>query len=165
MAEKKEVYKQTLKQKGYWNYEELYKFCFNWLVDEGYKIEEKEYTEKLTSFGKELVVKWEASKKITDYFKNVIKAEWHILGMKDAEVEQDGKKVSTNKGEVKIVFKGELVRDYENRWEDSPLWKFMRGVYEKYVIRTTKKEYEDDLEDKVKEYIKETKAFLQLGGR
>jgi len=144
---------------------DLYNFCFNWLKDEGYKLKEEEYTEKITSFGKEIILKWEASKKITDYFKHVIKVEWHILGMKDAEVEQDGKKVSTNKGEVKITIKATLVRDYEERWEDRPFYKFLRGVYEKYIIRETREEYESDLENKAKEYIKEIKAFLNLAGR
>jgi len=165
MAERKEVYKQKLKQKGYWDYAELYNFCFNWLKDEGYKIKEKEYTEKVSGAGKEIVLKWEASKGITDYFNNIIVAEWHIFGMKDAEIEQDGKKVSTNKGEVEIIIKATLERDYENRWEDKPFWKFLRGIYEKYVIRTTVDQYEDDLEDKVKEYIRNIKAFLQIGGR
>jgi len=165
MAEKKEVYKQKVKQTGYWNYKELYNFCFNWLKDEGYKLKEKEYTEKITSVGKEIILKWEASKKITDYFKQVMKVEWHILGMKDAEIEQEGKKVSTNKGEVKITVKAELVRDYEERWEDRPFYKFLRGVYEKYVIRATKEEYENNLEDKAKDYLKEIKAFLNLSGR
>jgi hypothetical protein len=165
MAEKKEVYNQSIKQKGYWNYTDLYNFCFNWLKDEGYKLKEKEYIEKISSFGKEIILKWEASKKITDYFQHVIKVEWHILGMKDAEVEQDGKKVDTNKGEVKITIKADLVRDYEERWEDRPFYKFLRGIYEKYIIRSTREEYEDDLEDKAKEYIKEIKAFLNLSGR
>ena len=84
---------------------------------------------------------------------------------KDAEVEQDGKKVSTNKGEVKITIKANLVRDYEDRWEDRPFYKFLRGVYEKYVIRATREEYENDLENKAKEYIQEIKAFLNLSGR
>ena len=165
MAEKKEVYKQKIKQTGYWNYKDLYNFCFNWLKDEGYKLKEKEYTEKITSFGKEIILKWEASKKITDYFKHVIEVKWHILGMKDAEVEQEGKKIATNKGEVGIEIKATLVRDYENRWEDRPFYKFLRGVYEKYIIRATREEYEGDLEDKAKEYLKEIKAFLNLSGR
>ena len=165
MAEKKEVYKQKLKQKGYWNYTDLYNFCFDWLKDEGYNVKEKEYVEKLSGFGKEIILSWEASKKVTDYFKNVIEVKWHILGMKDAEVEQEGKKVNTNKGEVAITVAATLVRDYEERWEDKPIWKFLRGIYEKYVIRTTVDEYEGNLEDKAKEYLQDIKAFLQISGR
>ena len=165
MAQKKEVYKQKLKQTGYWNYTELYNFCFDWLKDNGYKLKEKQYTEKVSSFGKELIIEWEASKKVTDYFKNTITMKWHVLGMKDTEVEQDGKKISTNKGEVGIDFTGTLVKDYEEKWEGKPFWKVMRGVYEKYIIRSTIDEYADDLEDDVKDMIKDTKAFLQIGGR
>jgi len=85
--------------------------------------------------------------------------------MTDAEIEQDGKKVKTNKGEVKITVKATLEKDYENRWEDRPLWKFLRSVYEKYIIRVVREKYEDDLEDKAKEYISNIKAFLQIPGR
>jgi len=159
------VYKQSLKQKGFWDYKELYNFCFHWLKDEYYKIKEKEYTEKLSAVGKEIIIKWEARKKITDYFRNVIEVQWHILYMTDAEIEQDGKKVKTNKGEVKITVKATLEKDYENRWEDRPLWKFLRSVYEKYIIRVVREKYEDDLEDKAKEYISNIKAFLQIPGR
>ena len=88
--------------------------------------------------------------------------DWHILGMKDAEVEIEGKKVKTNKGEVEIVFKANIIKDYEKRWEDKPLWKFLRGIYEKYIIRETIDEFEDDLEDDVKDMIKDLKAFLRI---
>lgn len=140
-------------------------FLFRLVEEEGYNVQEKEYVEKLSSFGKEITLNWEASKKVTDYFKYVINVKWHILGMKDAEVEQDGKKVSTNKGEVAITIQATLVRDYEERWENKPIWKFLRGIYEKYVIRTTMDEYEEDLEDTAKEYLRDVKAFLQIGGR
>jgi hypothetical protein len=165
MAEKNEVYSQSIKQKGFWNFTELYNFCFDWFGDEGYEVKEKEYTEKVSNLGKEIILKWEASKKVTDYFKNSIEVNWHILGMKDAEIERDGKKESTNKGEVKITIKANIVRDYEENWEKKPSWKFMRGIYEKYIIRTTIDQYEERLTNKVKTLIGEIKAFLQIEGR
>ena len=162
MAQKKDVYKAAVKQVGYWNYGDLYIMTFNWLKDEGYKVFEEKYDEKLSAAGKEIIIKWVAKKKITDYFMYHIQLDWHILTMKDAEVEIDGKKVKTNKGEVKIDFKGTIINDYEARWEDKPLWKFLRSIYEKYVIRETVDEYEDDLEDDVRNMIKDTKAFLRI---
>jgi len=165
MSQKKEVYKQKLKQKGYWNYDELYNMAFNWLKDHNFSLKESLYNEKLQANGKEIVITWEAKKKVTDYFVNKITLDWHILGLNDAEVEIDGKKTKTNKGELEITFKGILVNDYEQRWEDKPLWKFLRGIYEKYVIRETVDEYEDDIEDDVKEMISEMKAFLRIPAR
>ena len=165
MAQKKEVYKEKLKQTGYWKYTDIYDALFHWLKDHNYKVFEELYSEKLLSNGKEVIIKWKAERKITDYFKFQHILDWHILGMKDTDVEIDGKKVSTQKGEVEIIFKANLIKDYEKRWEDKPFWKFLRGVYEKYVIRETVDEYEDDVENEAKEMISEFKAFLKIPGR
>jgi hypothetical protein len=162
MAEKNTVFKEAIKHKGYWNFAELYGFCFDFLKDEGFTIKEKAYTEKISGGGKEIIIQWDSGKKVTDYFKNHIKVDWHILGMKDAEVEIEGKKETTNKGEVKITVEGMLEKDYEDKWEGKAFWKFLRGIYEKYVIRTTIDEYEDRLVDVNLKFVSELKAFLQL---
>ncbi len=165
MPEKSNVLDEKLKHKGYFNYTDTYNFCYNWLKDQGYLVLEEDYTEKLTSFGKEIQITWTAKKKVSDYFANSISVKWHILGMNDAEVEINGKKEKTNKGEVKITVTADLVRDYERRWEDKPFWKMMRGVYDKYVIRTTIDLYEDRLQEKAEKFINDLKAFLMLEGR
>lgn len=162
MGQKEEIYKGKISQVGYWDYEGVYAMLYNWLKDHGYGLEEKSYKEKLSGGGKEITIEWEAGKKVTDYFKYKIALNWHILGMKDAEVEIDGKKTKTNKGELEIVFKGTMIKDYESRWEDKPLHKFMRGIYEKYIIRTTIDEYADDLEDDTRDIISDLKAFLRI---
>ncbi|NPE26688.1 hypothetical protein HNV12_01640 [Methanococcoides sp. SA1] len=162
MAQKKLIYSETLSQVGYWKYDDVYTMLFNWIKDNGYNLSENMYKEKLSGGGKEIIIGWEAGKKITDYFKYQLVLDWHILGMKDAEVEIDGKKTKTNKGELEIRFKANIIKDYEERWEDKPVHKFLRGVYEKYIIRTTIDEYEDDLEDQAKELISDLKAFLRI---
>jgi len=162
MAQKKQVYKQTFKHTGYWKYSEVYNMMFDWFKLRNYKLKENLYNEKIQTNGKEVLIRWDAERKVTDYFKFQIQSEWHILGMTDTEVEIDGEKTKTNKGEVEIIFKGNLIKDYEKRWEDRPLWKFLRGVYEQYVVRATVDEFEDDLEDEVKEVISDLKAFLKL---
>ena len=162
MTQKKLVYKEKLTQVGYWDYNEVYNMLFGWLKDQGYTLAENAYKEKLSGNGKEIIILWEAKKKITDYFLYKIELDWHILGMKDAEVEIDGKKTKTNKGELEITFKGSIVKDYEKRWEDKPIHKFLRGIYEEYIIRKTIDEYEDDLEDQTKEMITDLKAFLRI---
>jgi len=162
MSQKTVVYKQTFKTTGYWKYSEVYDFVFEWLRDRDYKTSEDSYNEKIGSKKKEVTITWKSSKKVTDYFKLLVQSDWHILGMKDVEVEIDGKKKKMNSGEVEIIFKATLVKDYERRWEDKPVWKFLRGVYEKYVIRSTVDDYEDELEDDVRELIGDLKAFLRL---
>ncbi len=165
MAESDTIFDQSVKHKGFFNYTDLYNFCFNWFKDNGYKLFEKAYTEKLSSFGKEVVIEWNAKKKISDYFRLEIKAKWHILGMNDAEIMIEDRKEKTNKGEVKIAIKGELVRDYEENWDKTPFYKFLRGIYDKYIIRTTMDDYEDKVMDDATDFYNEIKAFLNLEGK
>lgn len=165
MPEISNVLKQKLKHKGFYDFQAFYDFCFEWFKEEGYLLKEELYKEKITPIGKEIEMKWVAIKKISDYFMNYIKVDWLIIGLQDAEVEIDGKKQKTNKAEMKLTFTADLVKDYERRWEDKPFWKFFRGVYDKYIIRTTAEEYEDRLMDKTVELINDIKGFLVLTGK
>jgi hypothetical protein len=165
MADKNEVMKESLKHNGFFSYRDLYNFCYAWLKNEGYKLSEDEYLEKVAGSSKEVKIKWKASKKVTDYYKNVIEMKWHILGLTDAEVVENGKTIKTQKGEVKIVFEATLERDYEDNWDKRPFWKIMRAIYDKYIMRTTQDEFERKLMEKTISYIEEVKAFLNLEGR
>ncbi len=162
MSFKDTQFAEQIKKKGYWNYSDLYTFLFNWLKDESYTIKEKKYVEKLSDFGKEIQIEWEAVKKVSDYFRNTIKIKWHILGMKDAEIERDGKKEKTNKGEVKLDIQAVLERDWQDKWEDRPFWQFLRGIYDRYILFTTIDEYEDRIIDTAVDLVADAKAFLEL---
>ena len=164
MAEKSNVFKQQVKHIGYLEFRDLYNFCRDWFSDENYDLYELKYDERITAKGKEIIIEWAAKKKVSDYFRNVIEVRWHILNMIDTEIEKDGKKEKVNKGEVKITFSADLVKDYENKWEDKPIWKFLRGIYDKYIIRTTIDEYEVRLTEKTAELVSQVKSFLQLEG-
>lgn len=165
MADKNEVMKESLKHNGFFSYRDLYNFCYAWLKNEGYKLSEDEYLEKVAGSSKEVKIKWKASKKVTDYYKNVIEMKWHILGLTDVEAVENGKTIKTQKGEVKIVFEATLERDYEDNWDKRPFWKMMRAIYDKYIMRTTQDEFERKLAEKTISYIEEVKAFLNLEGR
>ena len=164
MAELTGVFEESVKQKGFFNYSDLYTFCFNWFKHEDYLLSEDEYIEKFSG-AKEVQIKWTAKKKISDYYRNVITLKWHILGMSDVEAEENGKKIKTNKGEVKLTFKAELEKDWENTWDKHPVWKIMRGIYDRYIIRTTTDEYEARLFDKMQSLVEDVKAFLNQEGR
>jgi hypothetical protein len=165
MAEKNNVFKQVLKHKGFFNYPDLYTFCYNWFKDHRYKLFEEAYTEKLQGDSKEIVIKWVAKRKVSDYFKEEIKVDWHILGMINAEVMVGDKKEKTNKGEAKISISADLVHDHEDNWSKTVFYKFLRGVYDKYIIRNTTDQYEDRLNSAASEFYEDLKAFLNLEGR
>ena len=165
MAEKDQIYAEKLKYTGIWSFEKVYRFLWDWFNDAGYKITEKGYTEKIKPNGKELEIKWIAKRKISDYFRFLIKANWLIIGMTEVEVQKEGAKVKMNKGYIEIKFSATLEKDYEHRWENNAFVKFLRGVYDRYIIKARIDKYEDRLLEETDEVIAQTKSFLTIEGK
>ena len=166
MAEKDNLLKTKIKHKGIFDFKETYNLVYDWLVNEGYDINEKTYKENIGPGGaKEIEIEWDCHRKISDYFKFLIKIEYHIIGMTDVEVEIDGKKEKMNKGQFEFTIKGILVKDHESRWENSPFFKFLRTLYDRYLIPSRIENYEGKLIGEVDEVVAQVKAFLNLQGK
>jgi len=162
MAEKDSIFKGKVKQAGIFDFKEFYSFLYDWLAGEGYNVVEKTYSEKVAGDAKDIDINWEAKKKVSDYFRFVIKVDWKILGMKKIKVKKEDKEVSMNSGLVELKFNAVLVKDYENKWEDHPFWKFLRGIYDRYIIRSRIDDYEDKLTEETDELIAQCKSFLAI---
>ena len=82
MAEKEEVFSSGIKYKGIFSFKDYYKFCYEWVTEEiGLDLEEKKYKEQVVGNSKNIEILWQGSKKITDYFKWVIKVSFLILDL------------------------------------------------------------------------------------
>jgi hypothetical protein len=161
MAEEQIIFAGKLKHSGLFDFKELYKFAFNFLKEnKEYLMMEKTYSEKVTGETKEIEIKWEGFRKISDYFKLIIKPEWRIVAFTTVEVEKDGKKVKMNKGDLEIAVKGILVRDWDNKWETGAFVKFLRSIYDKYIIKNRINELEDKIFGDSDEFLAQVKAFL-----
>ncbi len=166
MAEEDKVFSTKVKHSGVWDFKGIYAVLSSWFSDNGYGLSENSYKENIGAGGaKEIEIEWEASKKVTDYFKYKIKANWQIVGMTSVEVEIDGAKKKMNKGQFEIAYKATITKDYEEKWTSKPIWKFLRALYDKYLIKETKSSYEDKLVDDIQGLVEETKAYLALTGR
>jgi len=165
MAEKDKVLSEKVKHSGIFSFSELYEYLYDWFSDESYKVREKKYTEKILGDSKTVEIEWECERKISDYFKFQIKLTWLITGLKKVEVKKEDQKVTMNSGTVEIKYSAMIIKDYESRWENQPFWKFLRGVYDRYIIRTRIDYYEDRVIDDLREIVAQTKAFLALESR
>ncbi len=166
MVEKDNIIKETVKYGGLGDFKSTYQYSRRWLDEEGYTVIEDKYSEKLSGNSKEIEIEWTASKKLTDYYKSTLKFKWRILGMTDVEVEADGKRKNMNKFvELGIEIKGILEKDYENKWEPAPFQKFLKDIYQKYVVVERTREKENHVRDTVQSFKEEMKAFLELTGR
>jgi len=162
MAEKDKVYGGKINHTGIFNFKDYYSFASNWLKQEGYNLVEKKYAEEITGDTKKLEIVWEAKKKISDYFKFVIKITIMPFNLKSVEIQREGKKIKTNQGGIEIRMQAILVKDYEHKWEDRPIWKFLRGIYDRYIITSRISSYENKLKEEIEEFSAQTKSFLVL---
>jgi hypothetical protein len=166
MAEKDSLFKSKVKHSGVFDFKELYRILYEWQIDQNYDMNEKSYKENIGAGGaKELEIEWEASRKVSDYFRFQIDSKWRIIGMTSVEVEIDGVKQKLNKGQLEIEFKCTLIKDYEDRWTKSPLFKFLRTLYDKYLIKERTEQFEGKLIGEMEELVGQCKAFLALTGR
>lgn len=165
MSEKDKVSEEKVKWSGLFDFKETYQFIYNWLNEEGYWVEEKKYIEELTGDSKKVEIVWVATKKVSDYFKNELKLTWRIVGMKSVEVEKEGKKVKMNTGSFEIKTAATLIKDWGSTWENNPSMKFLRGVYDRFIIEGRIRYYEDKAFKDLTELTEILKSFLALEGR
>ena len=166
MAETNTIFSSSIKYAGIFNFPEFYKFCYEWLTEEtGLKIKEVKYEEKIEGEAKKIIVEWTGERKLTDYFRFDIKIKFTISNLTNVEINQGGVKIKTNNGSVTIAFKGILVRDYEGKFERTAFNKFLRSIYEKWVITSRIEEFEDKIAGDSDEFLSQAKAYLDLEGR
>lgn len=166
MAEKEEIFSSKIKYEGVMDFKEFYKFCYQWLVEEMQldTVEDK-YSEKISGDSKGIKVEWTGTRKVTDYFKFSINVKFEVLNLINVEITQDGRKIKMNKGSVEAKIKGTLIRDYEGKFEKTAIRKFMRSIYEKWVIPSRIDQFETKLIADCNEFLSQAKAFLDLEGK
>jgi hypothetical protein len=166
MAEKDTIFSSKIKYKGVFSFQDFYKFCYDWLSEEmGLDVSEEKYTEKLKGNSKDIEVDWICEKKITDYFKYEIKVSFDIQNLEKVEITQGNVKVNSNKGGAEVKIKGIIIKDYEGKFEKSAFQKFLRGIYEKWVITSRIDQMEGKLVGMCDEFLAQTKAYLDLEGK
>jgi hypothetical protein len=166
MAEKDIVFSSKVKYGGIFSFKDFYKFCYDWLTEEtGLFISENKYAEKLDGSSKNIDVEWVGTREVTDYFKFEVKIAFKVIGLSQVETQEGSTKIKTNKGGVEVGMKGVLVKDYKGKFETKPFQKFLRGVYEKWVIQARVEQFEEKLTEDCDEFLNQAKAYLDLEGK
>jgi len=166
MPEKDTIFSSKIKYAGIFLFKDFYRFCYDWLTDEtGLDISEEGYTEKLSGDSKDIDIKWTGTRKVTDYFKFELKITFRILGLTNVQISQNNSKIKTNKGGVEIKIKGTLIRDYKGKFEVNAFQKFLRAIYEKWVIASRIEEFEEKLVGECDEFLSQAKSYLDLEGK
>ncbi|MCX6746519.1 MAG: hypothetical protein NTU63_00085 [Candidatus Pacearchaeota archaeon] len=166
MTEKDKLFSSKIKYNGVLLFSEFYRFCYDWLIDEtGLILSEDKYAEKLAGDSKNIDIEWNGFRNLTDYFRFEAKVNFKIIGLTNVEITQDNKKIKTNKGNVEMSIKGVLARDYKGKFERTAMQKFMRAIYEKWVIPARVEQFEEKIIKDCDDFLSQAKAYLDLEGK
>ncbi|MBD3312938.1 hypothetical protein GF345_00690 [Candidatus Woesearchaeota archaeon] len=145
MGEKQKLISKGFTYEGIFVFKHLFYEMDSWLREHWYDKMEKWNEEQVKPDGtKQASFEFVPWKKFTDYFKGVLKIEMMGTNLRDVEVEQDGRKIKAQQGKVEVKITGYLLVDYlwfyGSRWDKSPLFYFMRDIWDKFVnLRYTRK--------------------------
>ena len=166
MPEKETIFSSKIRYTGVFSFKDFYKFCYEWVTEEmGLGLNEDKYSEKIDGAAKQIEVEWSGVKKLTDYFMFESSISMKAENLKEVEINQGGAKVKTNQGAIEVKIKGILVRDYEGKFETTAFKKFLRGIYEKWVISSTVEEYQGKVSSESDSFLTQAKAYLDLEGK
>jgi len=165
MAEKDLILKEKLVFNGIFDFPGSYRFAHTWFKDEGYGVNEGRYSEKVSGNARAIRVEWMVKKRLSDYFMIEDEITFEISDLTDVEAEIDGKKKKLNKGRVEMSIKAVLVSDWESKWEKTPVYRFWREVYNKYIIPGRVQELKDKVEEDAQTFKEEMKAYLEIVGK
>tara|TARA_Y100000310_G_C20662142_1_gene805357 strand:+ start:1969 stop:2481 length:513 start_codon:yes stop_codon:yes gene_type:complete len=155
---------QTITKSLVYNQKDLYKFLMKWFAERHYAIVEVDYTEKDLGEGKKLYsFSWANEKKIEEFTKLVIEVGFEATAINTMVETSDGQR-KAQKGEVKVDFKGYVLKDVEDDYtlsKDAPQKRLLREIYAKFIGHKKMNRFEEQLGKDIKAIIADLKTYLK----
>ncbi len=165
MSEKDQVSKEKLEHTGIFDFKAMYSYAHRWFAEQGYGVTEEKYSEKSKGDSRDLIIEWKVTKDLSDYFRFEYKIKFEIEGLSDVEVEIDGQRKQMNKGKVVVEITSTLVMDKDAKWETTPFSRFMRDIYNKYIVPSRVEAMRQLLLSKGNGFKDDLKSFMNLAAR
>ena len=167
MSEKETIFSSNIGYDGVFSFKDFYKFCHDWLIEEvGMdRVVEEKYKEKIAGDKKDIEVKWKGTKDLSDYFRFEMKVSFTVRGLRKVEITNGSTKIETNKGDLKLKVDGILIMDYKGKFETTPFNKFLRDIYQRWVITSRIEEFKEKIAGDCDEFLLQGKAYLDLEGK
>jgi hypothetical protein len=163
MAEKKQLLKkEKIKFSGIFDLEAFYKHGREWFEHNRYRVWERDYKQEVFPTHKKIEFKWECKRDIDEYSRFQIDVKGECKDVVEVEVKEKKKVLKLQKGDIKIEVSAWLVLDYDDNWEQTAMFKFMKGFYEKFIYKGTIDTLKEEVWKESWEFLNEMKAFLNL---
>ena len=154
----------TVKSKGILLFDELYKKMKLWLDYQGFGDEqttfkEERFVQRLMGDSKQLEIRWRAEKMETDYVSYVITVTFFVMGLKEVEVEREGRKMKMNTGEADLRINTMLRTNKNKKFKNGS---FLLNIYENYFMKDEIEQHKIELYKKVYSFVDEIKGLLEI---
>jgi len=151
-----------LHYEGLFDLDTLLKVIDQYTAERGYTKSEKRRQEIVTPSGKEFSIELRPTKIKAEYYAIMIKIRINITNLKEVEVLRNNVKTKLNEGHISIIFDAWTKTDFKQRWEQKPLFYFLRTLVDKYIYRFYSEKYYDELIEDTHFVHTNVKAHLQL---
>jgi len=139
--------KITVRYRGLFDFDGLYSAVIDWAKNYGYMWNEIDYKHKIPSpRGAEQELKWEITKKVTDYIHYKILFNVHVWELTELEVEIDGKKKPLSNARIYIIMTPTLTFDWQKKFTKGKFAQKLGKIYRNLV---KKKEVESLYNDQL----------------
>ena len=145
---------------GIFDVDELFGAIKSFFNERKYTFIQEEHTETIKTSGREIKINISPERNVDEYVKFKINLE--VLGWRctDVLIDEDGKKVKKQRGDLEIRFKSSMAKNYKKTFKGNKFGEFLRQTYEKYITKDRLSKYEDKLTDETNELINRIKTTL-----
>mgnify|MGYP003983367331 FL=1 len=126
---------RQLKYKGIFIASELFNAVNKAIEEQGYTKREKKSEETVTNEGRSTYIELRPFKEITNYLTLMIKIKIRLDGITETTEEVKNEKRVFQQGDILVSFDAWLMADYKDRWGMKPLFYFLKGMANKYLIK------------------------------
>jgi len=163
MVEKKfVVYNLRLAYNGPIKIVDFYKEVEDWIRQKKMNKELKKKMERLTPKGKKLEWIVECWKKHASEVKEVIRLRSMFNDVKDIEVNRNGKRIKIQQADILILIDGILETDLSEKWEQKPMFFFIRAMVDKYIWKFHTEKYDGIVANDADDLHRTLQAFFNL---
>jgi hypothetical protein len=152
-----------------YNLKALYTMIHEWFVEEEYCDDDGEFPEyymreRITKRGKEILILWRFHKHPfgINFYNRTYDVLIKIVGVKDVEVMQEGKKFKLQKGSFEIKVWSQLEYDAEEKWRKHSILKNFLDIFVNRIYKKEMEMHREELKVEVESLQNSIKEFLNL---
>lgn len=146
MVEKKIVIDGIkLNYDGAFDIVEFYKKVEDWIAAKGKEKEIKKKLEHVEPSGKKIEWFIEIWEDVTEYARTIVRMRALFDNVREVKIKKEKKRGRLNKGNVLIILDGIFETDIAGKWQQKPIFYFLRAVVDKFIYKFYMNKIEDKL--------------------